>query len=77
MARLMNAIDNLEEESDEVKLIIDSPTSSSSDNECDSSSCRDSISSDIHVRKPKGMVKSMFRRLRVSSFLRILNFKTC
>jgi hypothetical protein len=69
-------MDNLED--DEVKL-VDSPTSSSSgeqfyiplcspilDDEA-GSSCHDSISSEVYVRRP-GMVKSMWRRLRVSFF---------
>lgn len=55
-------IENME--ADEIKLIQYSPTTSSSDNDAESI-CRDSVSSEVYVRRP-GMMKSMFRRLRVS-----------
>jgi hypothetical protein len=48
---------------DKSALIHDETTSSSSDNDGEGS-CRDSITSEVYVRRP-GM-KSMFRRFRVS-----------
>jgi hypothetical protein len=72
MTGLIDDMDN--QETDEIKLIQDSPTTSSSDNEADAGSCRDSISSEVYVRRP-GMVKSMLRRLRVGCLTHLFTFK--